>query len=74
MSARNQKKLQRDLERVRQIDEADVDLPYGESDFIEECLVRLNEGKALTEQARGRLRALLEYVRLHSSSPIEDTL
>lgn len=65
MSARNQKKLKSDLELVTQIDEADVDLPEGACDLIEDWVRALNVGRTLSERERAKALALLEFVQRH---------
>ena len=55
--------LKSDLEMIQQIDEADVDLPMGLADFIEESLTRLLDGRPLTRRARAKAQALLEHVQ-----------
>jgi hypothetical protein len=65
MTVRNQKKLAGDLALVRQIDDADVDLPEGACDLIEAWLRGLHEGRPLSEQERAKARALLEYAQHH---------
>jgi len=63
MAAKNQKNLRSDLALITQIDEAEIDLPTGLSDFVENCLLNLTAGKLLNERERGKALALREYVQ-----------
>jgi len=58
-----------DLTLIQRIDDADVDLPFGESDFIEQCLIRLlKKARPLSARSRVRARALLGLVQNASAA------
>ena len=58
------KQIEKDLELIYEIDNADVDLPFGVGDWIEDCLNHLEGGEELSSVNRKRAERLLsKFVR-----------
>lgn len=52
------KQVESDLELIHEIDDSEVELPYGIGDWIERCLDQLAAGKPLTDRDRRKARLI----------------
>lgn len=52
-----------DLTIIREIDESDVDLPYGQGDWIDKCLKQLAQKQPLNEADRDKADIMIFFIR-----------
>ena len=55
-----------DIELINEIDETDVELPYGTCDWLEFQLLMLAGGEPLGERVRKKAEALIGFIRRKS--------